>query len=177
MLLIPGFLIALVTFPGVIVHELAHQFFCRLQGVAIFKVCYFRLGNPSGFVLHEIPKHPHQSILIGLGPFLVNSIFGALIAFPAALSVIRFSTGDPLDHFLVWLGVSIAMHAFPSTGDAKSMDAAVASKEVPRWLKIVTIPITLLIRLVTIGRFIWLDLFYGVGVALALPALFVLLVS
>lgn len=29
MFFIPGQLIALVTFPGVIVHELAHQLFCR----------------------------------------------------------------------------------------------------------------------------------------------------
>lgn len=26
-----------------------------------------------------------------------------------------------LDYFMIWLGVSIAMHSFPSTGDAKSI--------------------------------------------------------
>src|SRR5215469_14392756 len=126
MFLIPGFLIALVTFPGIIVHELAHQIFCGLQGVAIFKTCYFRLGNPAGYVVHEPPKYPHQSILIGLGPFLVNTLVGGLIAFPAALPVIRFGSGDFLDCVLVWLGVSITMHAIPSTGDAKSMQEAVS---------------------------------------------------
>lgn len=55
-MIIPGFLISIVTFPGVIVHEMAHQIFCRLCGVAVFDVCYFRFGNPSGYVVHEIPK-------------------------------------------------------------------------------------------------------------------------
>ena len=48
MIPIPGLLIALATFPGVIVHEAAHMLFCRLRGVAIFKVCFFRVGNPAG---------------------------------------------------------------------------------------------------------------------------------
>jgi hypothetical protein len=173
MFLIPGFLISLVTFPGIIVHELAHQLFCRMEGVAILKTCYFQLGNPAGYVVHEIPKYPHQSLLIGIGPFLVNTITGALIAFPAALPVIKFDCGDGLDHCLIWLGVSIAMHAIPSRGDAESMYSAMSSGAVPVLLKIVTTPIILLINLAAIGRFFWLDLVYGVGVALALPTLLV----
>jgi len=173
MFIIPGFLIALVTFPGVIVHELAHQFFCRLQGVAIFKTCYFRIGNPAGYVTHEIPKSAHQAVLIGLGPFFINTIIGALIALPAALPVIRFGSGDFLDCFLIWLGVSISMHAIPSIGDAKSMEQAVSSNEIHILLKIITIPIALLIRLVAVGRFFWLDLFYAAGVVMALPSVLV----
>jgi Putative zincin peptidase len=173
MFFIPGFLISLVTFPGIIVHELAHQLFCRLQGVAILKTCYFQLGNPAGYVVHEIPKYPHQSLLIGIGPFLVNTIVGALVAFPAAIPVIKFGGGDGLDHTLIWLGVSIAMHAFPSRGDAESMNSAISTGDVPILLKIVTAPIVLLINLAALGRFFWLDLFYGVGVAVALPTLLV----
>ena len=70
MFFIPGFLIALVTFPGVIVHEMAHQLFCRLFRVAVLDVCYFRLGNPSGYVLHESPRTTAQHLVIGIGPFL-----------------------------------------------------------------------------------------------------------
>jgi hypothetical protein len=173
MFLIPGFIISLVTFPGIIVHELAHQLFCRIQGVAILKTCYFRLGNPAGYVVHEIPKSPHQSLLIGVGPFLVNTIVGALVAFPAAIPVIKFGGGDGLDHVLIWLGVSIAMHAFPSRGDAESINSALSTGDVPILLKFVTAPIVLLINLASLGRFFWLDLFYGVGVAVALPTLFV----
>src|ERR1700746_614260 len=76
MFIIPGLLISLVTFPGIVVHELAHQLFCRWNRVAILKTCYFQLKNPAGYVVHEIPKHAHTSLLIGLGPFFVNTIMG-----------------------------------------------------------------------------------------------------
>jgi hypothetical protein len=115
MFFIPGPLIALATFPGVIVHELAHQLFCRWFRIPVLNVCYFRVGNPAGFVIHEPATKSYQSVLISVGPFLVNTIIGALVSFPAAIPVIRFGAGDLLDYFLIWLGVSIAMHAIPST--------------------------------------------------------------
>jgi hypothetical protein len=65
------------------------------------------------------------------------------------------------------------MHANPSTGDAESMEQAVSSNEIHILLKIITIPIALLIRLIAVGRFFWLDLCYGVVVVMALPSLFV----
>ena len=96
-MIIPGVLISLLTFPGVIVHELAHQIFCRLTNTAVLDVCYFRLGNPSGYVLHEKPKNAGINILIGVGPFFLNSILGAIIALPAAIS--GFSFGSTLDEW------------------------------------------------------------------------------
>lgn len=71
-MIIPGFLISILTFLGVIVHEIAHQLFCRICGVAVLDVCYFKAGNPAGYVVHEIPKKPSTNILIGVGPFFVN---------------------------------------------------------------------------------------------------------
>jgi hypothetical protein len=38
MMIVPGFLIALVTFPGVIVREAAHMFFCKMRRVAVFEM-------------------------------------------------------------------------------------------------------------------------------------------
>ena len=120
---IPGFLISIITFPGVIVHEAAHQLFCRLARVAVLDVCYFRLGNPAGYVTHEIPRKPYQHILIGIGPFILNTLLGALISLPAAIPILKFkmdfSASTFLEFILIWLGVSIAMHSFPSTTDAK----------------------------------------------------------
>jgi hypothetical protein len=40
-------LITIVTFPGVIVHELAHQLFCRLYKVSVFEEVYFQAENPE----------------------------------------------------------------------------------------------------------------------------------
>ena len=43
---IPGFIISFVTFPGVIVHEMAHQLFCRWQRVAVLMFAIFALATP-----------------------------------------------------------------------------------------------------------------------------------
>ena len=166
---VPGQLIALVTFPGVIVHEAAHQLFCRLFRVAVLDVCYFQADNPAGYVVHEPTVRPGQQIWIGVGPFLVNTVVGALIAAPAAIPVLEFGAGDWLDGILIWLGVSIAMHAFPSTGDAESIWAAVEKPETPFATKLIAGPVVLLIYLGALGSMIWLDVLYGVLVAMLLP--------
>lgn len=66
MLLIPGWLISLLTFPGVIIHEWAHKKFCEWLGILVHKVVYFRFGNPAGYVLHEPPKTYKQTFWISV---------------------------------------------------------------------------------------------------------------
>lgn len=175
--MIPGFIISILTFPGVIVHELAHQLFCRSARVAVLDVCYFKFGNPAGYVVHEIPAKAYQQILIGIGPFFLNTIIGALIALPAAIPIIKFGSGDPTDSFLIWLGVSIAMHSFPSTEDAKCIWNAVWSKETTFLVKIIGTPIVGLIYLGAAGSVIWLDFLYGLGIAMLVPNLLVLILA
>jgi hypothetical protein len=177
MFFVPGFIIALATFPGVIVHELAHQFFCRLLRVAVLDVCYFRLGNPAGYVIHEHPKTPGQQILIGIGPFFLNTILGALIALPASIPVIKFGSGSPLDYLLMWTGISIAMHCFPSVGDAQGIWEAVKKRETLIPVKVLGTPIVGLIYLCAAGSVIWLDLVYGIGVTTVIPSLIVRLLA
>ena len=171
--MIPGQLIALLTFPGVIIHEMAHQYFCRRARVAIFEVCYFRFGNPAGYVIHEIPKTGSQQVLIGVGPFIINTLLGAVISFPASIPALQFEAGSPLDYILIWLGVSIAMHAFPSTGDAKGIWKTASSSSTPIVVRAVAVPIVGLIYVGAVGSFFWLDLIYGGFIALATPSLLV----
>ena len=175
MFFIPGFVITLVTFPGVIVHELAHQLFCRYFKVPVFKVVYFQMGNPAGYVLHEAVKNKAQGILISVGPFIVNTVIGALISLPAALPVFTFHTAGPLDYVLIYLGVSIAMHAFPSRGDANVIWRSIKEESTPTWVRIMGYPVVGLIYLGSLGSFFWLDLLYGVGVAVGLPNLIIYL--
>jgi len=175
MFFIPGILISIATFPGVIVHEFAHQLFCRLTRVAVFKVVYFQFQNPVGYVLHEIPNEKWKSVLISVGPFFVNTIVGAVIAMPAAIPVFKFHETNPLYYLLIWLGVSIAMHAFPSTGDAQSMWNSVS--EGKSFTKYLVMPIVGLIYLGALGSMFWLDLIYGAGVAVGFPNLIVNLLA
>ena len=171
---VPGIVISAVTFPGVVVHEFAHQLFCRMFGVAIFEVKYFQMGNPAGYVIHEPVRNPVHQLLIGIGPFIVNTLLAAIIAFPAAIPVFKFGTGDPLDYLLLYLALSIGMHAFPSTGDAKTMWQSLwHGDDTPKWLKVLTVPVVGIIYLGAIGSFFWLDLFYGMAVSFGLPALLI----
>ena len=80
-----GQVITLLTFPGVIMHELAHMLFCLWTGTRVTKVRLFRFGNPAGYVIHEHPSSAWKTILIGVGPFFVNTIVGFLIALSAFL--------------------------------------------------------------------------------------------
>ncbi|NII24164.1 DUF3267 domain-containing protein [Pseudoflavitalea sp. X16] len=170
---IPGIVISLVTFPGVIVHELAHQLFCRWYKVPVFKVVYFQMANPVGYVLHEAPANKWHSIMISIGPFIVNTILGGLIALPAAIPVFTLDKAGPLDYLLIYLGVSIAMHAFPSTGDANVIWEVVKDKHTNRLVKLVGYPVVGLIYLGSLGSFFWLDLAYGIGVAIGIPKLII----
>jgi len=173
MFFIPGFLITLITFPGVIVHELAHQLFCRYFKVPVFKVVYFQMGNPAGYVLHEAVKNKAQGMLISIGPFIVNTVVGAIISLPAALPVFTFHTAGPLDYVLIYLGVAIAMHAFPSRGDADVIWNSVKEKSTPLWIKIIGYPVVGLIYIGSLASFFWLDLLYGIGVAVGIPNLII----
>jgi hypothetical protein len=170
---IPGIIITIATFPGVIVHELAHQLFCRLYKIPVYKVVYFQAANPAGYVLHEAPQKKWQSVMIGIGPFFLNTILGVLIALPAAMPVFELGNANLLHYLLIYLGVSIAMHAFPSTGDASSIWKIVQEKDTPLLTKVVAVPVVGLIYLGALGSFFWLDLIYGGAVVMGFPHLII----
>lgn len=170
--MIPGFIIAIVTFPGVIVHEAAHMLFCKLRGVAVLDVCFFRIGNPCGYVYHEEINDFDTAFLVAVGPFIINSLLCILICSPAFVPVRIFGVKNPLSYFLLWLGISIGMHAFPSTVDAKGLlhnaKKAIASGNM---LALVAYPVVLLIYAANISSMFWGDYFYGLAIGLGLPSL------
>ncbi len=171
-MIIPGELVALVTFPGVIVHEAAHMLFCKLRGVAIFDVCFFRAGNPAGYVVHEEPRDFTSAFLIAVGPFIINSLLCVFFCFPAFVPVYVFDLTDYLSYFLLWLGVSIGMHAFPSTQDASVLwrEARKAAGSFHP-LALLSFPLVIIIYAANIGSVVWLDYLYGLAIGLLLPAL------
>ena len=170
MFFIPGRLIALLTFPGVIVHEAAHRFFCDLARVPVFEVCYFRFGNPAGYVVHGEADRLRSSFLIAIGPLIVNTILCALICFtPLIASNLDVERLPVVFFVLLWLGISIGMHAFPSATDARGFSDAVRASRgrgVPYW---VAKAFEALVRLANALRVIWFDFFYAVAVAWILP--------
>jgi len=169
--MIPGFIISIITFPGVIAHEFAHKLFCRLTGTKVIEVCYFRFGNPAGYVVHEPASTVWKHIAIGIGPFAVNTVIGFFIGLVASTNVLHVERLEVVGAFLTWLGVSIAMHSFPSTGDAKGIWRAVWQKGSPVTARLVGTPLVVIIFLGAIGSVFWLDLVYGVTIAWGLPKL------
>jgi hypothetical protein len=178
MFFIPGTVVAALTFPGVVIHELAHQLFCRFLGIPVYEVCYFRFGNPAGYVIHAKPDKWIQQVLVSAGPFFMNSFLGSILSLPSALRVFEFEgAASPIDIILIWLGISIAMHAIPSTGDAKSMWSSVSAENAPVMAKFAVAPIVGIIYLLALGSVVWIDLLYGFGVSMVLPKLFVAALS
>lgn len=172
MILIPGQLVSLATFPGVIVHEVAHMWFCKLRGVAVFDVCFFRFGNPAGYVAHEDIQDFKTAFLVSVGPFIVNSLLCIFICLPAFLPVRVFGVPSLLSYFLMWLGISIGMHAFPSTGDAYALyQHARRASASGNTLAILSFPVVALIYVANLGSVFWLDYIYGAAIGLGLPTL------
>jgi hypothetical protein len=152
-----GILVTWATFPGVILHEWAHKFFCDRAGIPVYEVKYFRFGDPAGYVLHGEVDRYRDALLITLAPFIVNTLF-AIAMFVVPVLNIDATLKIPF----IWLGLSFAIHAFPSDGDAKSLWAFSKRKWRKNPIVLLGLPLILLIVLVNLLRFFWFDLIYGI---------------
>lgn len=155
---IPGWLITLATFPGVIFHELGHQWFCHLTGVPVSAVCYFRLGNPAGYVIHEQPPKFIQSLLICLGP-LISGTAIALLCFVFVECKAHFPPW--VEYVSMWMGISIAANAFPSSGDAKTLWHATNRHIKHNLGALLGYPFVLFIHIANLLSFFWFDFIYA----------------
>jgi len=162
-----------LTFPGIILHEYGHAWACRQLGIRVIKVCYFRFGNPLGYVLHEQPQSALQHIMVATAPFFVSTSL-ALAASLAGILLVYFQATGAFADFappaFVWLGFSFALHAFPSSGDADSLWHDVASSNVGFMPKMLLVPVVWLIRVTQFGSRLWLDALFAILV-IAIPPL------
>lgn len=171
MFFIPGFLIALLTFPGVIVHEIAHRFFCDIFGVPVYDVCYFRVAvtGPSGYVVHGQVDKLSAAFWISVGPFIINTFLCALIAFPAQIAIRATESMNPLaEFFLLWVSISIGMHAFPSKQDLDNFHAQIKAGK-NSLLLVPSLIMQAFFALARLMSFFWFDAIYAVLVSMALP--------
>lgn len=178
MFFIPGPVVAFLTFPGVIVHEAAHFLFCRLFRLAVYDVCFFRFGNPAGYVVHEETDDFAASFFVSMGPFFVNSVLCVVFCSAAFMPVWVFEAKDPVAWFFYWLGLSIGMQAFPSTTDLKHVwRLAPANAKKGNVLAILSYPLLAALYPLNFARVIWADLGYGLLIGVVAPlAVFKMLV-
>src|SRR5262245_7212228 len=168
--MIPGFVIAALTFPGVIVHEAAHAFFCKMFKVPILEVKYFQFKNPSGYVIHGEAEGVKPQFFITMGPFIVNSALCVLFCSAAFLPVWVLKANDPAAWFFYWLGLSIGMHAFPSTQDLKVLwnQTREGAKTFNPWA-VLSLPLIVVLYPLNYLRVIWADLGYGIAIGILVP--------
>jgi hypothetical protein len=83
-----------------------------------------------------------------------------------------FGVNEPLSYVLLWLGVSIGMHAFPSTVDAKALwRAATSAAGRFNLFAVLSLPLVVAIYVANILSIVWFDYLYGVALGLGLPEL------
>lgn len=107
---------------------------------------------------------------MSLGPFFINTLLCMTFCTAAFLPVWELKVFDPLAYFFYWLGISIGMHAFPSTADLSHLwaDAPdLAKKGNP--LAIVSLPLAGILVVLNYARMIWAALAYGIAVGVLTP--------
>ncbi|MDD4290390.1 MAG: metalloprotease family protein [Patescibacteria group bacterium] len=161
MFLIPGWIIAALTFPGVIIHEWAHKKYCDWTDIKVHKVIYFQFTNPVGYVIHDEPQKYGQIFWISTGPLIINSLLAIIVSYFAT----QTQTESFLYYLLVWIAISSGMHAFPSDQDAKHIfdKSKILLKGGSSKLHYLTYPFYTLIWLANKLRFLWFDLFYAIA--------------
>lgn len=164
---IPGELISIVTFPGVIMHEFAHRFFCDLTRVPVYAVCYFRVNKTAGYVIHAPTKSVIKSFLITCGPFILNTILCAmLLAFP----MVSYQFGKP-EHYtltivLGWLGFSVGSHAIPSKPDINNFIETLDNSTALFLFRMPLYLFSMILLLFNILSVVWFDFIFAYGVGL-----------
>ena len=124
-----------------------------------------------------------KNFLTAMGPFFVNTLLGILIVIPASLEILYFEGVSNqingivslINVILLWVGISVLMHSFPSTGDAKSLyESVLKNPDVPMITKVLVAPFIGLIYVGAFGSVFWLDFIYAVAVATFAPRIFLL---
>lgn len=132
----------LATAPGIVLHELAHALACRLLGVRVLNVAYFRLSGRPGYVEHEAPPTWTRTAIVALAPLVAN----ALVAGAALQYALAFHGGEGRGAVtaglgLVWLSVAALVHAIPSLQDVRQVWAATLARWTRYPLVVVVAPV------------------------------------
>lgn len=165
----PGWVVSLLTFPGVILHELAHKIMCDCFNIEVYEAAYFVPGDEkSGYIQHAPASGPMGAFAVALGPMLINTFACGVFGFIPLFKLIALDSLQPpdaLDWVLLWASLSFGMHAFPSPEDAL-MVKAYCNDNNPFWLwKLLGNALFQFSILSHWGKMIWLDVAYALTVS------------
>ena len=107
-----------------------------------------------------------------MGPLIINSLLCIVLCFPAFIPIRVFHIHDSLSGILIWLGISIGMHAFPSSMDTNLLWQH-ALQVARRWnpLALVSFPLVILLFVANVVRLFWFHAIYACAIGLTLPEL------
>ncbi|MCU0323905.1 MAG: metalloprotease family protein [Spirosomaceae bacterium] len=157
-----------ITFPGVIVHEIAHRFFCDLTNTKVYQVKYFEFSNSfrvAGYVSHEEPKTLMAKILICIAPLIINTFLCLVFSCPI---IITIATGTAIvigfPHLiLLWVSISVGCHAIPSPQDTNSLSEYI-SKHGNKVAIISYLPFKVIFFILHLLQHLYLDLVYAITI-------------
>lgn len=157
----------MLTFPGVILHELVHAIICKIFGIQIQEICYLRYGKPSGYIIHSPCEGIFSQFFITVGPLIVNTFLGGYLGY----KYLHLYPNAPLFDkiFFIWLGVSFLVHSFPSVKDVKNFHKVL--KKEPELIQLANMPILLLLYVIGHSAFFWVELGYAWLVVFHMPTL------
>lgn len=152
-----NYLFMILGAPGVIVHELAHAFFCLIYGIKIYKINLFRFKRVAGYVTHSEPKSFLASFFISFGPLLVNS---GLAIYLFTKIIPPYSLANPYNLLWLYLGIVIGFQAIPSTGDAESLLQNANRNIFKNPLKILLYPLILVLYILNLLKRIYFNFIF-----------------
>lgn len=170
-MIIPGIFISIATFPGIIVHEIAHKFFCDIAKVEVYEICYLQISSPAGYVIHEKPNTLMKSFLISTGPLIINSILCMILTLPFVYPFYYLNAVNQniSNYLLAWIGISIGSHAIPSDEDVDCFVNAVKNADKKIVYYLFAVPFSGIIKFANVLSFFWFDLIYAVLISLIIP--------
>lgn len=114
----------LILSPGVVVHELAHAFFCIITGTKIYKMVIFQFSEVAGYVEHQRANDIVSAFLISFGPLFLNTVVAFVLFQKTNLDFNgwkEFIKSFNLESIIfLYLGISISLSAIPSDADGSS---------------------------------------------------------
>ena len=178
---IPGGFFAIITFPGVMMHELSHYLMCRLFKVRVHQLKLFSLQEehfsfssnaPVGWVSHEPPKEYYKTFLISIAPLIFNTLL-AMLLYAIALPLLNHTSLFFISYIFIYLGFCCGVNAFPSNGDGEVLwDEANDELKNHNYLVLFVYPIILIIYIAHYLSMVWLDWIYGGALFFIVASLF-----
>lgn len=175
---IPGEFIALITFPGIVLHEIAHRFFCDVFDIDVYHIRYFiAFDQKAGHVVHAPTDNLWHRFFIGVGPLFINSLMCMLLTFPAGCIYyldVEFVENNSallaaLYAILSWSGYSIGFHAIPSNQDIRGL----GSLTKPNFSALFIHSFVEFVKLFNFNYIgFWLRVCYAYAISLIFPILF-----